>query len=88
MEHSLNGAEHRVQIKAKYFWKYETECGSLWSDVRVTRGRVDNENNSQSPYLNMLNTYMSESLIYEVKNIAGSQGYWKCEREHSNMMYT
>ena len=34
----------------------------------------------------MSNTYMSESLIYEVKNIAGSQGYRKCEREHSNAM--
>src|SRR5882672_4620497 len=66
MEHSLNRGEHRDQIKAKYFRKYGTECRSLWSDVRVTKGRVENENNSQSQYSNMSNTYMSESLIYRV----------------------
>jgi len=33
-----------------------------WSDVGMTRGRVDNENNSQSQYSNILNNIQSEVL--------------------------
>jgi len=40
---------------------------AVQSDVRVTRGQVDNENNNQSQYLNMSNTYKVESLIYGVR---------------------
>jgi len=36
----------------------------------VTRGQVDNENNNQSQYSNMLNTYKVESPIYESESIA------------------
>src|SRR5882672_5522564 len=67
IERSLNRVERRVQIKAK-FLETRNSVGrlwKLWSDVlRVTKGRVDNENNSQSRYSNMSNTYMNESLIY------------------------
>ena len=57
------------------------DCRSLWNDVRVTRGQVDNENNSQSQYSNMSNTYMNESLIYEIERHSQGWGYQKCEQQ-------
>ena len=45
----------------------------------VTRGWVDNENNSQSRYLNILNNIQSESLIHKSESIAirdGNIGVW------------
>ena len=36
----------------------------------VTRGQVDNENNSQSQYSNISNNIQSEGLIYELESIA------------------
>jgi len=33
-------------------------------------------------------TYMNGSLIYRVMEQSISQGYQKCEREHSKAMYT
>ena len=45
--------------------------------LEVTRGQVDNENNSQSQYLNILNNIQNESLIYESESIAIRNGkYW------------
>ena len=49
---------------------------------------VNNENNIQSWYLILSNTYMNRSLIYGVREHRISQGYWKCEREHNKVMYT
>jgi len=40
----------------------------------VTRGQVDNGNNSQSHYLNILNNIQSESLIYKSESIAIRNG--------------
>ena len=43
----------------------------LWGWMsEVTRGRVDNENNSQSRYLNMLNIVQGGVYIYKSENIA------------------
>src|SRR5882724_9323513 len=43
----------------------------LWRWMsEVTRGRVDNENNSQSRYLNMSNIVQGGVYIYESENIA------------------
>ena len=43
----------------------------------VTRGQVDNENNSQSQYLNISNNIQSEGLIYESESIAiRNWKYW------------
>jgi len=50
----------------------------------VTRDQVDNENNSQSGDSNI----HGGSLIYGIREQSISQGYWKCEREHSKAMYT
>ena len=69
------------RLKLECSGSTETEFGSLQSDFWVTKGRVDNENNSQSWYLNMSNTYMSESLIYGIKDIARSWGYQKCKQQ-------
>jgi len=45
--------------------------------LEMTRGRVDNENNSQSGYLNILNNIQSGGLIYESESIAiRSWKYW------------
>ena len=38
--------------------------------LEVTRGRVDNENNSQSQYSNMLNIVQGGVYIYGSENIA------------------
>jgi len=54
----------------------------------VTRDQVDNENNSQSGDSNILNDIHGGSLIYGIREQSISQGYWKCEREHSKAMYT
>jgi len=37
--------------------------GSLETEVQGFRGQVDNQNENQSQYLNMLNNYMKRSLI-------------------------
>ena len=42
--------------------------------LEVTRGRVDNENNSQSRYLNIFNNIQSEGLIYKSESIAIRNG--------------
>ena len=43
----------------------------------MTRGQVDNENNSQSQYLNISNNIKSKGLIYKPENIAIRNGkYW------------
>ena len=42
--------------------------------LEVTRGQVDNENNSQRQYLNILNNIQSEGLIYESESIALGTG--------------
>jgi len=39
-------------------------------DVEVTRGWVDNENNSQSQYSNISNIVQGEVYIYKSENIA------------------
>ena len=54
----------------------------------MTRDQVDNENNSQSGDLNILNNIHGGSLIHGVREQSISQGYWKCEREHSNAIST
>ena len=36
------------RLKLEYFWKFRNWSSEVQSDVRVTRGQVDNENNSQS----------------------------------------
>ena len=58
------------------------------SDVGVTRGPVDNENNNQSQDSNILNNIHDGSLIYGVREQSISQGYGKCKRKHSKEMYT
>src|SRR5882672_5550004 len=75
------------RLKLECSGSMETKFGSFMELMfKVTRGQVDNENNSQSRYLNMSNTYMSESLIYGIRDIAGSQGYWKCKRKNDVYM--
>ena len=57
--------------------------------LEVTRGQVDNENNNQSQYSNILNNIQSESLIYKSESIAirnGNIGVWGLE--HSKAMST
>jgi len=52
-----------LQIKARVFpevWKSEFR---VQSDVGMTRGQVDNDNNSQSQDLNILNNIHEWSLI-------------------------
>ena len=51
-------------------------------------GWVDNEHNSQSRDSKISITYMNGSLIYRVREQSISQGYQKCKREHSKVMYT
>ena len=58
------------------------------SDVRVTRGQVDNENNNQSQDSNILNNIHGRSLIDRVRGHSISWGYWKCEWDHSKEMST
>jgi len=47
----------------------------------VTRGRVDNENNSQSQYLNILNIVQGGGLLgvsalhYSTRSTEGSEGF-------------
>ena len=48
----------------RYSLRWESDYGS-WMMSEVTRGRVDNENNSQSRYLNISNNIQSAGLIYE-----------------------
>jgi len=51
-----------------------TEVGVM---LEMTRGQVDNENNSQSQYLNISNNIQSGGLIYESESIAIRNGkYW------------
>ena len=64
-------------------WSLEVQ-----SDVRVTRGQVDNENNNQSQDSNILNNIHDKSPIYRVREQSISQGYQKCERKHSKVIYT
>jgi len=52
----------------------------------MTRGRVDNENNSQSQYSNILNNIQSEGLIYEsgciaIRNKNYQSTGWNTERQ-------
>jgi len=56
----------------------------------VTRGQVDNENNSQSQYLNILNNIQSEGLIYESESIAIRNRKYQMEygSEHSKATST
>jgi len=69
-------------MKARYFRykeirsqrypdRWESDYRS-WMDVgsKTHRGQVDNENNSQSQYLNILNNIQSLGLIYESESIA------------------
>ena len=44
-------------------------------------GQVDNEDENQSRYSNMSNTYIGGSLIYGMESRALSRGYRKCEEE-------
>ena len=50
LEKSIASMEESIgfQIKASVFLKFGNQSSEVQSDVRVTRGRVDNENNSQS----------------------------------------
>ena len=75
------------RLKPEYFQKYGNQSLEVQSDVGVTRGQVDSENNSQSQDLNILNNIHGESLIYGVRGQSISWGYWKCEREHSEAIY-
>src|SRR5882724_35464 len=61
--------------KLELFQKYKIRV----QNHRV--GRVDNENENQSRYLNMSNTYIGGGLIYGMESRALSWGYWKCEEE-------
>jgi len=55
----------------------------------VTRGRVDNENNSQSQYLNILNMVQGGVYIYESESIAIRNGEISEYRsEHRKVMCT
>ena len=72
----------------EYFWKFRNQSSEVQSDVVVTRGRVDNENNNQSQDSNISNNIYGKSLIYGVREQSISQGYQKCKREHSKAMYT
>jgi len=52
-------------IKLEYFWKFGNWSLEVQSDVRVTRGQVDNENNTQSQDLNISNKHTwQESYIW------------------------
>ena len=78
---SLNRGEHRVIIKLEVFpIVLEIRVQKFRVMLEVTRGQVDNENNSQSQYLNISNKLQSESLIYEPESIAVRNGkYWNME---------
>jgi len=54
----------------------------------VTRGQVDNENNSQSQDLNISYHIHEQSLIYRVSEQSISQGYQKSRKKHSKAKYT
>src|SRR5882724_3256558 len=57
--------------------------------LEVTRGQVDNDNNSQSQYLNILNNIQSEGLIYKSESIAIRNGKISEYRsEHRKVMST
>jgi len=89
-EPSIASIEESIEIitKLEYFWKFRNQSSQVQSDVRETRGQVDNENNSQSQYLNILNNIHGGSLIYGVREQSISQEYHKCKREHSKAIYT
>jgi len=55
----------------------------------VTRGQIDNENNSQSQYSKISNNIQSEGLIYESEGIAIRNGKLSEYRlEHREAMST
>ena len=55
----------------------------------MTRGQVDNENNSQSQYSNILNNIQSEGLIYKSESIAiRNWKYQNVGQKHSKVMST
>jgi len=49
-------------------------------DVEVTRGRVDNENNSQSRYSNNIEYIQGGGLYNESESIAIRNGQWNTDR--------
>ena len=54
----------------------------------VTRGQVDNENNSQSQYSNISNNIQGEGLIYDSENIVKKWEILEYGLEHSKAMST
>ena len=54
-----------LRVKLKVFPIYGNQITEVGVMSEVTRGQIDNENNSQSQYLNMSNNIQSEGLIYE-----------------------
>jgi len=89
MEHSLIERSVELRIKLELF----PICGNQIMEVRVmsevTRGQVDNENNSQSQYSNILNNIQSEGLIYKSESIAIRNGkISEYGSEHRKMMST
>jgi len=49
----------------------------------VTRGQVDNENNNQSQYSNMLNTYKLRVLYTESESIAIRMGILEVQDQNT-----
>src|SRR5882724_1749825 len=62
----------------------------LWRWMsEVTRGRVDNENNSQSRYLNMSNIVQCGVYIYKSENITiRNRNITEFRSEHRKAMFT
>jgi len=50
LEMSIALIEESIEfrLKLEYFWKFRNWSSEVQSDVRVTKGQVDNENNNQS----------------------------------------
>ena len=64
-EHSLNRGG--LRIKLELFPIYGNWIMEVRVMSEVTKGQVDNENNSQSQYSNISNNTQSEGLIYEFR---------------------
>src|SRR5882724_13076279 len=79
----IRKCEHSLKKRLSIGFRWKLELFQKYG-IRVWNhgvGQVDNENENQSRYSNMSNTYIGRSLIYRMESRALSQGYQKCEEE-------
>jgi len=63
-----------MEIESQRYSSEQNQITGVGWMSEVTRGRVDNENNSQSQYLNISNIVQGGVYIYEPENIAIRNG--------------